>query len=135
MRSLRIGDNSLKISWFTLMTTEIRHTGLIFTSSFNVRPPELLVFDDLQLFCECFVTAGTRKSSFTQEMWDHRWFDGLSRLVLLHSCSLIKAVTFLTNKSEVRDTCLIVFLNLSLIMKRALTNVMLSTLMCSRLYL
>ena len=35
-------------------------------SSFNVRPPELLAFDNLQLYCECFVTAGTEQCSFEQ---------------------------------------------------------------------
>jgi PIF1-like helicase len=73
-------------------------------STFNVRPPELLVFDDLQVFCECFVTAGTRRSFFTQELCDQSWFDGLSRLVLLRSCSLSKAISFLTNKSASGDT-------------------------------
>ena len=72
-------------------------------SSFNVRPPELLVFDDLQLYCECFVTAGTQRSSFTAELCDQRWFVVLSRLILLRSCSVSKAIEFLAAKSEQGD--------------------------------
>jgi len=38
------------------------------TSAFNVRPPELLVFNDLQLYCECFITVGTQNCSFDQDL-------------------------------------------------------------------
>jgi hypothetical protein len=72
-------------------------------SSFNVRPAELTVFDDLQIYCECFVTCGTQRSLFTDDLSDQKWFDGLSRLVLLRSCSVSKAVDFLVAKSVQGD--------------------------------
>ena len=71
------------------------------TSAFNIRPPELLVFDNLQVYCECFVTASTQPCTFTEDLSEQQWFDGLSHLVLIRSCSILKAVDFLTSK--VRD--------------------------------
>jgi hypothetical protein len=70
------------------------------TSSFNVRPAELLMFDDLQVYCECFVVSGTDNCVFDRDsVANQLWFDGLSRRILLRSCSVGKAVEFLTKKS------------------------------------
>jgi Helitron helicase-like domain at N-terminus/PIF1-like helicase len=73
------------------------------TSSFNVRPPELVLFDDLQLYSECFVNAGVQRCSFVSDVSCQPWFDGLSRRILLRSCSVEKAVSFVSRKAEQGD--------------------------------
>jgi hypothetical protein len=73
------------------------------TSSFNVRPPELVMFDDLQLYCECFVADGTQECDFEVDVGKQLWLDGLSRRILLRSCSVRKAVDFVTSKAESGD--------------------------------
>ena len=70
------------------------------TSSFNVRPPELLIFNNLQLYCECFVVIGTQKPTFEAELASQMWLDGLSRVVKIRSCSVDKAITFLVGKAS-----------------------------------
>jgi len=74
------------------------------TSSFNIRPPELLFFDNLQLYCECFVVVGTQDCHFESEVADQLWFDGLSRRVLLRSCSVEKAVDFVRMKVRLQNS-------------------------------
>jgi len=73
------------------------------TSSFNVRPPELLVFDNLQLYCECFVVVGAQECSFESDIGIQPWFDGLSRRILLRSCSINKAVDYVKVKAKSLD--------------------------------
>ena len=74
------------------------------TSSFNIRPPELLFFNDLQLYCECFVIVGRQPCSFNNDLGSQLWFDGLSRRVLLRSCSIPKAISFASQRANSGDT-------------------------------
>jgi len=51
------------------------------TSGYNIRPPELFFFKDLQLYCECFVAIGKQNVFFEHDMALQPWFDGLSRRI------------------------------------------------------
>jgi hypothetical protein len=68
------------------------------TSSFNVRPPELLFFDNLQVYSECFVIKSSQESHFYSDAGNQPWFDGLSRRIFLRSSSVDKAVDFVQRK-------------------------------------
>ena len=70
------------------------------TSSFNIRPPELLFFNDLQTYCECFVSVGKEKCSYDVDVAMQKWFDGLSRRIMLRSSSIDKAVQFVVERSS-----------------------------------
>lgn len=64
------------------------------TSSFNVRPPELMFFDSLQAYAESFFTVGKQIPRFHSELHLQPWYDGLSRRVKLRSTSVDDAVAF-----------------------------------------
>jgi hypothetical protein len=52
------------------------------TSSFNVRPPELITFDRLQVYNECFVTGRLRlDATVTDRLECDYWIDGAGRQV------------------------------------------------------
>ena len=70
------------------------------TSSFNIRAPELLCFDSLQVYCECFVVVKTQPTVISIDVINQSWFDGASRLVKLRSCSLAKAVAYAERKAS-----------------------------------
>ena len=74
------------------------------TSSFNFRPPELLYFNDLQLYSECFIVVGRRECQFNSQLYAQRWFDGISRLVKLRACSVNKAISYTQERMNVGDT-------------------------------
>jgi hypothetical protein len=67
------------------------------TSAFNIRPPELVVFNDLQLYNECFVTRRDRKQHRRPnvELAAEAWTDGSGYVVQIWSCSVDKCVNFL----------------------------------------
>ena len=61
------------------------------TSAFNLRPPELLVFDDLQLYNECFVaerstkcTNKSRHSCRTMDRWCWSCYQNLCHVQLIN---------------------------------------------------
>jgi hypothetical protein len=70
------------------------------TSSFNVRPPELMFFDSLQVYAECFVNVGKQTPSFHSELHLQPWYDGLSRRVKLRSTSIDNAVAFVMESAN-----------------------------------
>jgi hypothetical protein len=47
--------------------------------------------------------GGTQQCSFDLDLGSQRWFDGLSRRVLLRSCSIQKAISFVSQKAEKGD--------------------------------
>jgi hypothetical protein len=69
------------------------------TSAFNVRAPELLIFDSLTLYSECFTRQGhVRCRRFSQDISAEGWIDGTGRAVKVWSCSVNKCVNFLQAK-------------------------------------
>lgn len=81
------------------------------TSSFNIRPPELLYFNVLQLYSfnvlqlysECFTVVGTVECQFNVELSNQQWFDGASHLIKLQACSVSKAVRYTQERMVVGD--------------------------------
>jgi len=70
------------------------------TSAFNLRPPELLIFTDLQLYSECFVAKRVRKPPISNDLAAAAWLDGIGRQVKLYSCSIDKCLLFLNEHSS-----------------------------------
>ena len=70
------------------------------TSGFNLRPPELLVFDDLQFYNECFVALKCRHSRLSADVAAQPFEDGAGRLVKIYSCSVSQCISFLETKPE-----------------------------------
>ena len=70
------------------------------TSAFNLRPPELLIFDDLQQYNECFIPVSTRKITISENIAAYPWMDGGGRIIKLRSCSIAKCISHLECKLE-----------------------------------
>ena len=95
-------------SWRCFTDAQIKHIEdfcnspyiMDLTSGFNIRPPELLFFDDLQLYWECFVVVKSDKFVVMTDLASQRWYDGVSRLVQLRSCSIDKALGFVKRKAH-----------------------------------
>jgi AAA domain len=68
------------------------------TSSFNIRPPEMLFFQDLSLYSECFVVVGKQPCSFTDDLRTQLWYDALSRRIKLRAASVAKATAYVMEK-------------------------------------
>jgi hypothetical protein len=66
------------------------------TSAFNIRPPELMIFNNLEIYNECFTTSNLRSSAtLSTDISDHPFIDGAGRAVQIWSCSIDKCSTFL----------------------------------------
>lgn len=74
------------------------------TSAFNIRPPELLVFDDLQVYSECFVPIRIQGAGVSTDLAAKAWIDGAGRVVKVHSCSVQKCVSFLNRRMSSGNT-------------------------------
>ena len=53
------------------------------TSAFNIRPPELFVFNNLQLYHECFTVLKVVKYNVSADVASQPWIDGAGRLIKL----------------------------------------------------
>ena len=78
--------------------------------TFNIRPPELLFFDNFQVYCECFVVIAARKTFCMTDVAMQSWFDGASRLIKLRSCSIRKALEVVTAKADCGDIAAVTML-------------------------
>lgn len=72
-------------------------------SAFNLRPPELLFFNDYQLYTECFVAVRTQSTVCCNDVASQPWMDGASRLIKLQACSIGKALDFVNRKAAAGD--------------------------------
>lgn len=70
------------------------------TSSFNVRLPELLCVNSLQMYAECFRIVGKQMPNFRVDLHLQPWFDGLSRRVKLRSTSVNDVVGFVMKQAN-----------------------------------
>jgi hypothetical protein len=65
------------------------------TERFNIRPPELLIFDSLTMFSETFVRVGTSSEEPTQDAKATPWIDALGRRYKLRDNGIEAAKLFL----------------------------------------
>jgi hypothetical protein len=64
-------------------------------SAFNIRPPELSIFDNPVFYHECFVTSKATKFTVSADIVPEAWFRRCGYAVLVWSCSVDKYVEYL----------------------------------------
>ena len=69
------------------------------TSAFNIRPPELLIFDELAVYSEMFIAIGKQNTIITAEVSVQPWFDGASRRIKIKSSCVLQAVAIVAAKA------------------------------------
>ena len=70
---------------------------------FNVRCPELLIFNTLDIFWKCFVTSPSPGYAIGDTLQTTPWIDGVVRRTLLRKGSLDAAIDFLEQKEILGD--------------------------------
>ena len=69
-------------------------------SKFSLRPPELLIFDTLELFFECFQIKGSVEYRVDPDLALCPWICGNGERVKLRESGVQEAVAFLTSKQQ-----------------------------------
>ncbi|CAG0890579.1 unnamed protein product [Cyprideis torosa] len=70
------------------------------TERFNIRPPELLLFNNIQLFTETFIMKGTVTEPPTADVKASQWIDALGRRYKIRDNGLEDALLFVQQQQQ-----------------------------------